>query len=834
MTAMSSAVMDRFQIRVGQDVWLGQWLHSQNKATVLVYCLLFYYCASYIAQYLDLDLLSSLKDLSWDCLVYLTPPTLLLALEPPGPAVDKLASSQTYAELRTFAAKSEAVSLIARRYNLIGPAMELSPPGLRNDGQSCFENCTLQGLASLQCFQSFLEFTESAIPGHDKRELTSALKSVLQSLSKSRVNNKAFVSDLPLHDQFSRKEQADAGEYFTVQIDHMEREISEDSKRFLNLDRPFGPNGTGLRRTRQSADTVAQTESDQVVRNPLEGLTLHRTSCLTCNHTEVELVSFNSLQLGVGDPGIKELSRALDEFTGMEEAERLTCKRCTLQRFGKKLEDILPPESSTRNQNNYYTSMLRTALLIRLEKIRNAMEDNNLSKNDWEKQCRVPDAQSVKVRQSKQAAIARCPQALVIQFERNRHNPHTTNTSKSTAMVHYPMFFDLSAWSLGGVVEQGRQQWDVPPRTSMLSATPPSRGLPVDASRPLYVLRAVSAHRGTSTLSGHYVAYRQFPTWNPTNYQGKPEANTTKQSRKWWRCDDKSVTPVSELRVLNPEEDVVLLFYERLEGADLEAYLAESELLEKADVADSPMDSIDCPPTDPDTPSEPETPSNSDTGSDGLGLGESIGRQSQQTAPRDLERILTAATQWRLGTEGLQRDPLVPSLYGAALFSPPTPSSWQRSSAAPLVPTRTSSRTQPAQDAWSRPASPKRRREDRSDDDSDEEHSASPARGTPSSSSSRSSTPSKRAKTRPGAATSEAGSLAPLPPAGTAPVLARAQVPAAPQATPPRSVNNGMAMPPPVAPSSRGAGLAPAFSEAAAGNMPRIPRRHASLSPTKN
>jgi len=267
------------------------------------------------------------------------------------------------------------------------------PPGLFNEGNTCFTNCVMQALAACP---SFYKWTceVSARYANDDMTLFPSTNKLLKVLTNVCGNADTYssgdvMSSLLCHGWVISQEQQDAYEFFQVLIATMEEELARVSKQ---------PADTTLFDVKLN-DTLSRSIHSRVSTylpvlmsnelSPFKGSFASKLSCLTCGQQlPVKFEMFDSLMLSLASisPFNATLQSCLDEWIKPELLHQVECTACQAK------------------CGNKYSSF------------------------------------------SKQLALAKLPSCLCIQLQR------TTFTSlgsvhKNTMHVQFPLTLDLGAYT---------------------------------------------------------------------------------------------------------------------------------------------------------------------------------------------------------------------------------------------------------------------------------------------------------------------------------------------------------------------------------------------------
>lgn len=598
-------------------------------------------------------------ELLWNAIVFLTPAFLLFAIDrwsnPPLFPIPMLQPQPT-----THAAKSDALRRILRvdqpggivasvsqagrraySNTFSGSKGDLAPPaGLGNWDNSCFQNSVLQGLASLKHLPRYLngQGLAQAVPDGDRDTTAGALRAFIADLNNASNNGKTLFTPGILKNM-STIQQQDAQEYFSRLMDQVDKDIEKGAKA------AHKPPGFETEPSRD--DTVASQHSDDsgyqslpmpskvgsdlmTIRNPLEGLSAQRVACTACRYSEgLSMIPFNCLTLNFeGGVGQYDLFGLLDNYVQLESIPSVDCVKCTLLEYRKGLQQMAGAIPAAAD---------------RLKVVEEMLDEDELDDQSFKK-LRIPDAKKVSSTKTKQVAVGRPPQSLVIHMNRSVFNPMTYQTYKNMAAVQFPKTLDLGPWCIGsaegvkpspGARIEGdkfqasdsvgeKEQWVLDATASMVAGD----AHPTRISGPIYELRAVVTHYGRHE-NGHYVCYRKNPakaaqasqssksnngTNQPPNITGDNQADDVDSihgdqldetisaaadaeepygedtDSQWWRLSDETVTQVSEQDVLL-QGGVFMLFYDCIDPNSI--LITPGDVLESDNVADVSMMSTD-------------------------------------------------------------------------------------------------------------------------------------------------------------------------------------------------------------------------------------------------
>ena len=558
----------------------------------------------------------------WDCLVFLTPEKLISLLHPAyntSPLKTDCNDGAILSSSKNRAKKSQAMrklfgfdstgilTTVQRSRSLPAPAdmaatLSKAPPGLGNWDNSCYQNCILQGLASLRSLPGYLD---RGIPNEEKPSTGAAMKHLVNKLNSPSNAGKLFWTPPELKNMSSWQQQ-DAQEYFSKVLDEIDKDVSRLAaarsrnpglKALVDVEPERGADkaasGTENLPSNGGLHGLPAELNDLMARNPLEGLLAQRVGCLRCRYVDgLSLIPFNCLTVPLGHHWMYDVRTCLDEYTALEHINGVECARCTLLRAKQHSERLLEQFKSVAS-----VSPLPAALKESLEEKLTCV-DAALGSEDFSdaalKKCEISAGNRVSTTKSRQAVIARVPESLVIHINRSVFDERTGAQRKNLADVSFPEAFDLSSWCLGSEVfpnlENSKtlvEEWTDDPSKSMLS--PEILDIAPELQMP-YQLRAVVTHSGRHE-NGHYICYRKYAS-RTTSANGEHE----KSVETWWRLSDELVSEVSEDHVLS-QGGVFMLFYERI---------AHPQLPKRADTkTDIPADAQLIASTEPITSTEP-------------------------------------------------------------------------------------------------------------------------------------------------------------------------------------------------------------------------------------
>ncbi|KAJ5279627.1 hypothetical protein N7478_004999 [Penicillium angulare] len=558
---------------------------QNNQA--LAYSLLALFSIYFLLDHFGFAPLSIIR-LAWNVLVLATPSWIIVALDTRMSPSD---SSPTGHSPMTFQSKNEAMQRIFGLDNtsfptfrrtrslsglggaLLGHNRDAVPPGLGNWDNSCYQNSTIQGLASLKTLASFLERNLEALSEKGSFSTHQALKGIIDHLnSASNYGSKLWIpADLK---SMSSWQQQDAQEYFSKLVDQIDIEVQHASRgqtRNLGL-KMVGREENILKEIcEDNMEIDGKMVEQSSLRNPLEGLLAQRVGCMKCGWTEgLSLIPFNCLTVPLGGQFEYDIRECLDQYMTLEPIEGVECAKCTLLRAQEQLKNLISgmagdETSSDDLKTPGLSDALRTSAQTRLDSVLAALAEDDFTEKTLVEKCHIPSKNRVSTTKSRQAVIARAPQCLVAHINRSLFDEMTGMLKKNYAAVKFPKHMDLNDWCLGtqtGDSSDALEQWVTNPSESML----PSPGQSLRLPSRQYELRAIITHYGRHE-NGHYICYRkysttEFPAAVPDEIL-QAEGDKVK-SERWYRLSDDDVQMVSEGHVMS-QGGAFMLFYEAVE-----------------------------------------------------------------------------------------------------------------------------------------------------------------------------------------------------------------------------------------------------------------------------
>lgn len=562
------------------------------------------------------DVLATITARLWYFLVYITPSSLLdpldLWLNPQleRPMADPQANhharkSETMRRVlgldRSGGMMASVFEVRTRALSLTGNALGFKadserPPGLGNRDNSCFQNSILQGLASLDSFQKYLEacLSHGSEENEASRAVTQTLRALLMDLNDGSNNGRTLWTPHGLK-FMSTWQQQDAQEYYSKILDDIDKSALSASKalqRYAGFESELNADDSAASEHSddsgyQSLSSVSKLSATNVLKNPLEGLAAQRVACVQCGYSEgLSMIPFNCLTLSLGlGRGQHDLYERLDAYSHVESIEGVECPKCTLlkaQRLMTKLIDMLRAKNQSEEE-------LATPL-SRLAAVEEALEEDYFDEQTLTDKCKISAQSKVTTTKTKQVVIARPPQSLAIHMQRSVFDPSTFDMIKNVAPVEFPQTLDLGPWCLGSAESKSaaettsseEEKWLLDPNASMIAGDMQ----PSKLVGPIYELSAVVTHAGRHE-NGHYICYRKFPKQQPPdssvttegdsaekgdaedarahyNATGDPEKPHRRQKveMEWWRLSDHNVSRVDEEIISSLSPGVFMLFYD--------------------------------------------------------------------------------------------------------------------------------------------------------------------------------------------------------------------------------------------------------------------------------
>jgi ubiquitin carboxyl-terminal hydrolase 1 len=515
---------------------------------------------------------SSTKRAVWETIVYLTPSQIIYAMDFPsrrrkrrgegnvGFGRQDFGNQQAKSEAlqRVFGSDNDSLGTVVQRARRLSGlekvlgSTNVSPAGLGNWDNSCYQNSIIQGLASLPSFDHYLQENLERMSQHNATATHDALRNIIGRLNHFDNEGRRLWTPSVLKSMNSWQQQ-DAQEYFSKIIDEVDKEILKFAKR----------QATELGFCGGEVDGQALKDWPQ---NPFQGLLAQRVGCTRCGYTEgLSLLPFTCLTVNLGGQWEYDVRDCLDEYTSLESIEGVECIKCTILRTKASLEQLLANmdinDATKKNDAIESTPVLNLRLNVteRLKTIKEVCEKGDFSDSGLYKKCNISAKSRVSSTKSKQAIVARAPNNLVIHVNRSIFDASGFQR-KNHARVNFPVDLDLSKWCLGSDCEKSGPElseiWSTSPTVSML----PKPGTQFLKAGKLYKLRAVVNHYGAHE-NGHYIAYRRRTS--SLHGKGLSTKSNNNPDNRWYCFNDDIVSPVSEDHVLS-QGGVFMLFYEAI------------------------------------------------------------------------------------------------------------------------------------------------------------------------------------------------------------------------------------------------------------------------------
>ncbi|KAK4863038.1 hypothetical protein LT330_010620 [Penicillium expansum] len=540
----------------------------------------------------------SLFQLLWDLIVYCTPSRIVIALDRQTSASDPKSLAWLPFQDRSDAMKrilgldnhpffSQSRSLSIFGNALLGNTKDVTPPGLGNWNNSCFQNSIIQGLASLKYLSEFLGHNVDNLSGKASVSTHRALLDLIDRLnSASKSGTKLWISG-PLKSMSSWQQQ-DAQEYFSKLLNQIDHEAELCSRgETLNMGLKIAGPDENIFRDSDCEDPVTPWEPESLPStdklyldrvsscNPLEGLLAQRVGCMDCGWTEgLSLIPFNCLTVPLGKRASYDVRECLDQYMTLEPIEGVECSKCTLLHRQEQLINLIKGFEADESRSDSSDEpqpfdAVKLSAYSRLEAVKTALDGNDFSENTLANKCHINSKNRISTTKSRQAVIARAPRCLAIHINRSVFDEYTGALEKNLAAVSFPQMIDLNNWCLGTQAPNqsadNSEHWETNPSRSML----PQPGESIQVPSRQYQLRAIITHYGRHE-NGHYICYRKYPTSEftaPAPDEILQAEGDKDKPERWWRLSDDDVQMVSEGHVMT-QGGAFMLFYEAVDDSD--------------------------------------------------------------------------------------------------------------------------------------------------------------------------------------------------------------------------------------------------------------------------
>ncbi|KAJ5489130.1 hypothetical protein N7539_004020 [Penicillium diatomitis] len=591
------------------ETLLAQLQNTQSLGpTLFVLACIFYFALDYF-RLAPVSLIRAI----WSILVYLTPSSILIALDSHMSPSDSPSSTP---RTLSYQAKSDSMQRILGLDNytfpffsrprslsglggaLLGHSKDAIPSGLGNWDNSCYQNSIIQGLASLDTLSTFLGENVRTLSERSSLTTHKALKEIINLLNSS--TNGGYKLWIPAElKSMSSWQQQDAQEYFSKLVDQIDIEVQQAVRRQTkNLGlKAAGPEENIMREARSdsiSADgDITQSSNEESLRNPLEGLLAQRVGCMRCGWSEgLSMIPFNCLTVPLGAKHEYDIRECLDQYMALEPIEGVECAKCTLLRAQDQLQNLLGSMAEEHDNEKLdspgLSDAVRESAQTRLAAVQCALEEDDFSDEMLSDKCHIRPKNRMTTTKSRQAVIARAPQCLVLHINRSLFDEMTGMLRKNYASVAFPKSLDLNDWCLGNRTPGSSEvieQWITDPSKSML----PRHDEAIRIQTRHYELRAIVTHYGRHE-NGHYICYRKYPTSVfpvPVPDEVLQAEGDKEKPERWYRLSDDDVQMVSEAHVMS-QGGAFMLFYEHVDVQAMEVSTQATEPVSEPELCEAP------------------------------------------------------------------------------------------------------------------------------------------------------------------------------------------------------------------------------------------------------